>query len=118
IVSGQPHITNNQSGLLITFGLLGGSVKGQSVPASNLTLNFGDVPAHSMTYGYWILATDVDGQFTEFTATYTHRAFNGIQISPLIVAVHTNIIVQGDVVPSGGQAMQVVAPAPGLDPDT
>src|SRR6185369_6031960 len=52
IRSGQPVITDNQSGLLVTFGLLGGSVKGQSVPAPDLTLSLGDLPPHSQTYGY------------------------------------------------------------------
>jgi hypothetical protein len=114
--SGQPTVTDNKSGLLISFALLGGSVHGSSVPSSGLTLNLGSVPAHGQTYGYWILSTDVDGQFTAFTADYTEQDFKGARLSPLILAVHTNIIVQGDVVPAGGQALQVVASAPDVDP--
>ena len=118
IQSGQPTITENASQLLISFALLGGSVGGRGVPANSLTLNLGDVPGHSQTYGYWILATDMDGQFTGFTATYKERDFRGVALSPLIVGVHTNIIVRGDVVPTGGQSVQVVASAPNVAPDT
>src|SRR5262249_32368467 len=114
--SGQPTIVNNQSALLITFGLLGGSVKGQAVPSPSLTLDFGTLAAHSQTYGYWVLATDTDGQFTAFTADYKERDYRGAQLSPLILGVHTNIIVQGDIVPAGGQQLQVVASAPNVDP--
>jgi hypothetical protein len=116
--SGQPVITDNKSGLLISFGLIGGSVHGGAVPVSGLTLDFGTLTPHSQTYGYWALVTDIDGQFTAFTADYSERDFKGAKLSPLIIAVHTNIVVQGDVVPAGGQSLQVVASSPNVDPST
>ncbi|TAK36653.1 MAG: hypothetical protein EPO21_01945 [Chloroflexota bacterium] len=117
IVSGQPQIKENQSGLLITFALLGASLKGASIPANSLTLSFGDVPAGGQTWGYWVLGTDLDGQVTAFTATYTQQDYKGATLSPLILAVHTNIIVQGDIVPSGGQSLELVSPSQGVDPN-
>src|SRR5207244_6579273 len=50
--------------------------------------------------------------------TYSQRDFKGATLSPLIVAVHSSIIVRGDVVPSGGQTVQVVASDVNVDPDT
>ena len=64
---------------------------------------------HYAAYGYWLLTADAPGQITGFTASYTQRDYRGVVLSPLILAVHTNVIVHGDVVPSGGQAVQVVA---------
>src|SRR5262249_16222436 len=76
---------------------------------NGLTLNLGNVAAGGTAWGYWILNADLDGQFTAFNASYTEQAFQGVQLSPLIVGVHTYIIVEGDAIPSGGQALQVVA---------
>jgi hypothetical protein len=108
ISSGQPVITNNASGLLVTFALLGAEVGGQPQVQHSLTLNLGTIPGGGTAYGYWLLNADLSGEFTAFTASYTEQPFAGVQLSPLIVGVHTNLIVQGDVVPAGGEDLQVV----------
>jgi hypothetical protein len=116
ISSAQPVITNNASGLLVTFALLGAEVGGQPQVQHSLTLNLGSVPGGGTAYGYWLLNADLSGEYTAFTASYTEQPFAGVQLSPLIVGVHTNLIVQGDVVPAGGEDLQVVTQDPSLPP--
>ena len=90
IDSGQPEIVENASGLLIDFDIVGSSFG--SVTGDVVRLVLGDIAPHSIAQGYWIMTCTLDGQFIEFSAEMTHRAYKGVEINPLILDVTTEII--------------------------
>jgi len=107
IESGQPVITDNQSGAALNFALTGAALDGSPValPSNALTLPFGDVGPGQTKAGYFTMVTDSDGTFTAFDATTQEEPFDGVQLSPLIQSVRTYIVTHdGVAVCSGGQA--------------
>jgi len=106
IESGQPVITDNQSGAALNFALTGAALDGSPVtlPSNALTLPFGDVGPGQTKAGYFTMVTDSDGTFTAFDATTQEEPFDGVQLSPLIQSVRTYIVTHdGVAVCSGGQ---------------
>ncbi|MBQ7522918.1 MAG: PKD domain-containing protein [Oscillospiraceae bacterium] len=112
INSGQLKIESNQSGMITDFEILESSFGSQS--GSEFKLAFGNVPAATQVFneetgewdvvpgkvsGYWTVRWNMpvsdepyEGEFREFKATLTHKDYKGVQLNPLITAVHTAII--------------------------
>ena len=91
IESAQPVIYENLAELLIDFKLLGSTMMGENVTPS-LKINFGNIPPGTTKLGYWTMATTLDGNFTEFNASYTHSDALGGAKTSLISCVKTNIL--------------------------
>lgn len=106
IESGQPVITDNVSGALLSFSLTGAQVSGSTIPLATgaLTLPFGDIAPGQTTAGYWTVVTDSSGTFTGFDATYQEQLYDGVALSPLIQSERTYIVTHDNVaVCAGGQ---------------
>jgi len=90
IDSGQPEIVENLSGLKLDVDIVGSSFGSTSGDIVRLVL--GDILPHSAVNGYRIMMTSLDGTVEEFSAEFSHRAYKGIDINPLILDVSTEII--------------------------
>lgn len=71
IISAQPKIVENEKGLLIDFNIIGHEVDGQPLSPS-LTAAFGDVAPYSSSVARWWLTSTLQGQFTEYKASFEH----------------------------------------------
>ena len=71
IDSAQPKIIENEQGLLIGFKILGSNVDDKP-DAETLLIDFGDIEPNAARVGRWIMETTLSGEFTEFTATFSH----------------------------------------------
>ncbi len=92
IGSAQPRIVENDLGLLIDFRILGSYV--DDAPAEpSLLIDFGEVPANGAAMGRWNMITTLSGQFTEFTAEFTHSDELGGQLTSLLDSVTTHTLV-------------------------
>ena len=103
--SSQLEIVENKSGLVGTWQIVGtsfGPTSG-SGPTTSFRVTLGDVPAGQTVKGYytirWDLPTgagglgdDVYGEVLNFTATLTHKPYEGVELNPLITAVYTHIV--------------------------
>ena len=72
IVSAQPKIVENLSGLLIDFKIIATEVAGQNMTPT-LTADFGEIPAGTTKVARWLLTSTLQGQFTEYKATFQHQ---------------------------------------------
>jgi len=94
IDSAQPKIVRNDQGLLIGFQLLDSYVDDKPA-ADTLLINFGDIGPQQSRMGRWDMVTTLSGQFTEFTASFTHADSLGGALTSLIqpggVSTHTLI---------------------------
>jgi|GEM_PF-2487206 len=92
IDSAQPKIVDNQQGLLINFYIISSSIDGQSsVP--DLLLDFGDIPGQSAKVGRWQMQTNLSGQFTEFSASYSHADELGGQLTSILEGINSYFLV-------------------------
>jgi hypothetical protein len=71
IVSGQPQIVENEKGLLVDFRILATEVAGRGLVPS-LTADFGTITNGQAAIGRWLLASTIQGLFTEYSATFEH----------------------------------------------
>lgn len=71
IVSAQPRITENESGLLIEFELIGTQVGDEEVSPS-FEVDFGDIPPGATEVARFLLTSTLQGTFVEFEASYEH----------------------------------------------
>jgi uncharacterized repeat protein (TIGR01451 family) len=92
IDSAQPRIVDNQQGLAINFEILGGYV-GNAPMGKSLLLDFGDIAPQQSVVGRWIMQTSLSGQFTDFTATFTHADSLGGAVTSLLQSVNTHKLV-------------------------
>ncbi len=88
ITSAQPKIVENEKGLLIDFVIDDVSVNGQPAEKS-LQAHFGDVEPGATEIGLWRLSTTLQGQFTDFEATFQHLTGLGDPRTSLIKSVST-----------------------------
>lgn len=92
IESAQPKIIENKQGLLIGFDITGSSLN--DLPGSpTLLINFGDIAPGAATVGRWIMTTTLSGQFTDFTASFTHSDELGGALTSLIQATNTHFLI-------------------------
>jgi hypothetical protein len=81
IVSAQPQIVDNESGLLIDFKIIATEVAGQNLVPS-LTANFGDINPGQIGIGRWLLTSTLQGLFIDYQATFQHSdALGGLKTS-------------------------------------
>ncbi len=93
IESAQPKILSNDLGLLIGFNIEACEVNG--APAEETLLaDFGDLEPGTATTARWIMTCSLSGQFTEFTAYYTHSNELGGQLTSLIEEINTRFLVR------------------------
>lgn len=91
IESAQPRIIDNELGLLIDFRIIGSNV--DDTPASpSLLIDFGDIPSNESVMGRWDMITTLSGEFTEFTAQFTHSDELGGQLTSLLDTVTTHTL--------------------------
>ncbi len=81
IESAQPKIVDNEGDLLLNFEIM-----------SDLKVNIGDVPPGGIVTSYWELKSNVGGEFTNFTANFTHDEALGGEATSLIEDVNTEIL--------------------------
>ena len=93
IESAQPRIVENELGLLIDFRILGSYV-GDAPDTPSLLIDFGDIPGNEAVMGRWKMITTLSGQFTEFTAEFTHSDELGGQLTSLLDTVMTHTLVR------------------------
>jgi len=91
IESAQPEIYENIAGLLVDFKIIGSAVAGQKA-GNSLKVNFGDIAPGESKLAWWEMVTTLDGEFTGFSATYTHDDALGRARTSLIKDVRTHII--------------------------
>ncbi len=92
IESAQPKIVENEQGLLIGFELLGSTINDQPSTPS-LLVNLGDIPSNGATVGRWIMQTSLSGTFTEFSADFAHADELGGELTSLLEATHSHLLV-------------------------
>jgi hypothetical protein len=92
IVSSQPRIVENEKGLLIDFQILSTQVDSQPVSPS-LTADFGVVAPGQTKVGLWKLSSSLQGQFTDYKASFEHLTGFGDRRTSLIkqVEIHESI---------------------------
>jgi hypothetical protein len=92
IDSAQPRIVENEQGLLIGFQIVGSSL--DDLPVSPvLLMDFGDVGGNASRVGRWVMTSTLSGQFTDFTASYSHADELGGAVTSLLEAVNTHSLV-------------------------
>jgi len=93
IDSAQPTIVENEQGLAVDFKILGSYLDGQ--PASDsLLINFGNIPAREVSVGRWIMESSLSGEFTEFSANFTHADALGGELTSLLSATNAHLLVK------------------------
>ena len=102
IESGQPKIIENDQGLLIGFKLHSSQVNDQPV-ANSLLVNFGNIAPQTAGMARWQMTSSLSGQFTEFTATFSHADALGGQLTSLLKEVRTHFLVRDVLVDSPGK---------------
>ncbi|NVK44291.1 MAG: calcium-binding protein [Oceanospirillaceae bacterium] len=91
--SAQPQIVENEQGLSIGFNIAGSYVN--DAPAEpSLLLNFGDIPAGGRTTGRWIMETTLSGKFIDFSASVSHGAEYGGELTSIIDGANTHFLIR------------------------
>jgi len=101
--SGQPRIVENVSGTQISFAVWSCQVLGGG-SSSSLTVPIGDVAPGQTARGYCTLFVDADGQFLDFTASYTHEGLGAQLLPSAIDAVRAHILEPPALAAGCGQA--------------
>jgi hypothetical protein len=100
--SAQPKIVENKQGLSIGFNIAGSYVN--DAPAEpSLLLDFGDIAASGRTMGRWIMETTLSGKFVEFSATVSHAAEFGGELTSLIEGANTHFLLRDVQVDAAGR---------------
>ena len=89
--SAQPEIYYNPSGLLVNFSLRNSSLDGRPM-GSSLKIDFGDIYTAQCKFAWWEMVSTIDGNFTNFTGTYSHSDALGGRETSLISNISTHII--------------------------
>jgi hypothetical protein len=93
IDSAQPQIIDNEQGLLIGFNIEGSQVNGQEATPS-LLAELGDIEPNRASVAIWWMTCSLSGEFTEFTADFSHADELGGELTSLVDAVYTHTLVR------------------------
>ncbi len=93
IDSAQPKIIDNEQGLLIGFNIEGSQVNGQEATPS-LLAELGDIEPNRAAVAIWWMTCSLSGEFTEFTADFSHADELGGELTSLVDAVYTHTLVR------------------------
>jgi hypothetical protein len=88
ITSAQPTIINNANGLLINFQIIASEVGANTNPVPSLTLDMGDINPGTNVVGIWWMTASLEGDFTNFQATFQHTDALGGQETSLVDGVN------------------------------
>lgn len=92
IISAQPTIVENEQQLLIGFRIENSYIDDQPT-APTLLLDFGTIEPLSAKVGRWNLITNLSGEFTEFSAEFSHPDELGGALTSVIEDVTTHLLV-------------------------
>jgi RHS repeat-associated protein len=92
ITTAQPQIVQNEKGLLVTFQIIGTQVGNQAVSPS-LTVNLGALAPGQTADASFLLLSSLEGEFENFTATFSHSDALGGTATNLITSVVTHSLV-------------------------
>lgn len=90
--SAQPRIVENEEGLAIGFKIVGSFINDQPATKS-LGVNFGDIPSGQSSVARFVMESTLSGEFTAFTASVTHADTLGGELTSLIEAANTSLLV-------------------------
>lgn len=93
IENAQPKIVENDQGLLIGSVIKDLEINGEPAQESFL-VNFGDIEPGTINTAIWTMTCSLSGQFTEFTADFTHEDELGGALTSLVDSVNTHILVK------------------------
>ena len=93
IDSAQPKIVSSTAGVFIDFRLLGTFVNGEQVEGT-LRVDFGDIQANGSAAAGWLMVSSLSGNFTNYTASFTHRDALGGTATSLIRNITTHVLVR------------------------
>jgi uncharacterized repeat protein (TIGR01451 family) len=102
--SAQPVVTDNISGLPISFLVIETTVNGVSRGAS-LNLNLGDLQPGTSIEVLWHIHASLPGRFIEFTSDYRQSNYQGIPLSPLVSEINTIFNSDNCVIPEVGYSI-------------
>ena len=92
IDTAQPKIISATAGTFVDFQLLGTFVNGEQVDGT-LQVDFGTLGANSSATAGWLMACSLSGNFTNYTASFTHAAAYGGQATSLIQNITTHVLI-------------------------
>lgn len=93
IDSQQPRIVENEQGLLVVPFLLGSKVMDVPTPDASLLVDLGDIGPGGCRKGSWDMITTLSGEFTDFSATFTHAPELGGDATSVITELNAWFIV-------------------------
>ena len=92
IDSAQPKIIENELGLAVGFEITGSYLNDQPADKS-LLIDFGDIEASGIVNGRWNMETTLSGEFTAFTASFSHADELGGQLTSLLEATNPHFLI-------------------------
>ncbi len=99
IITSQPEIIENNSGLLIDFNFVGSAVNGTPVTPNisdgKIITNFGTLPAHEQTYAQWFMQCSLLGHFTDYKVEVNHVTSYGNEYASLIDTARIHELIHG-----------------------
>jgi hypothetical protein len=90
ITTAQPQIIENDKGLIDNFQIIGTQVGAQQQASPSLTVDFGDLAPGQTSDADFLLLSSLQGQFENFSATFTHTDALGGTETSLISSVQTH----------------------------
>ena len=102
IESAQPTIVENEQGLAIGFEIINSFIADQPVNPG-LLLDFGDVPSEESVMGRWQMVTNLSGEFTDFSASFTHADELGGELTSILEATNTHLLIKDVLVDANGR---------------
>ncbi len=89
--SAQPTIVENEQGLAIDFSITGSFVENKPAQPT-LLLNFGEIAPQDIVAGRWIMESSLSGEFTAFTASFTHANELGGEVTSLLQSTDAHFL--------------------------
>jgi Ca2+-binding RTX toxin-like protein len=91
--SAQPTIVENEQGLAVGFTITGAFINDQLATRS-LAVSFGDIESGQSSIARFVMESTLSGEFTDFTASATHADTLGGELTSLIEATNSNLLVR------------------------
>ncbi|MEX0941643.1 MAG: hypothetical protein WD002_03775 [Pseudomonadales bacterium] len=91
--SAQPKIIENDQGLAIGFKIVGSFINDQ-LATKRLGVSFGNIESNQSSVARFVMESTLSGEFTEFSASVTHADTLGGELTSLIQAANTSLLVR------------------------
>ena len=102
IESAQPTIVENKQGLAIDFVILASYV-GNAPAEPTLIADFGDIAPKKVAMGRWLMQSSLAGEFTAFSASFTHADELGGELTSLLEATSARFLQRDVLIDSPGR---------------